>query len=359
MPGLNDLCRAYWDLYLADRPTFASVIGRHEYDGEVEDPSPPARAAHMASLRHLRRELEEVDADDDPITRDLLAANLEADLAEAETQITVWPVDPNLGLHSSLLRYTAQTQATEPSHAKALADRFRQVPGMLYAALARHRQLAAAGLAPAAASVRRTLDQLDAYLESGTDTDPFVSLSLPSGWEGAEAWRAEMEDIVTRSIRPAASDYRQGVAELLEEARPDETPGICHLPDGNRIYPRLVERFVTVAYDPGDIHVIGREHATRSLISEYARAGSEAFGASEHTEIFERLRTDSTLRYSSAQEMLEHAREIVARAWAAIDGWLGARPDGPCRVEPVPAALAKDMPPAYYLQPSPDGSRPG
>ena len=100
-------------------------------------------------------------------------------------------------------------------------------------------------------------------------------------------------------------------------------------------------------------------HATETLAEEYAEIGSEAFGLSGTAEIFSRLRDDPDLRYKSGEEMLEHARQVITWAWANIDGWLGARPDGPCRVEPVPAALAKDMPPAYYMAPATDGSRPG
>jgi uncharacterized protein (DUF885 family) len=65
------------------------------------------------------------------------------------------------------------------------------------------------------------------------------------------------------------------------------------------------------------------------------------------------------MRFTSEEEMLQHARDTVARAWDAVDGWFNIRPDTPCVVVPVPAALAAAMPPAYYMQPPTDGSRPG
>jgi len=75
--------------------------------------------------------------------------------------------------------------------------------------------------------------------------------------------------------------------------------------------------------------------------------------------IFERLHSDPAMRFTSETEMLEHARATLDRAWAAVDDWFGARPDTPCNVVPVPAAIASAMPPAYYMQPPVDGSRPG
>lgn len=57
--------------------------------------------------------------------------------------------------------------------------------------------------------------------------------------------------------------------------------------------------------------------------------------------------------------MLQHARDALKRAWAEVDAWFAHRPDTPCDVVPVPAAVAPAMPPAYYSQPPVDGSRPG
>jgi len=75
--------------------------------------------------------------------------------------------------------------------------------------------------------------------------------------------------------------------------------------------------------------------------------------------VFERLHSDPSLRFSSEEQMLEHARAAIDRAWNAVDDWFGARPDTPCTVVPVPADQAPALPPAYYMQPPIDGSRPG
>lgn len=360
MSRVLELAQRYWETRLADQPSYATLIGNHEYDAEIEDLSDEARNAFTSRLRGLLAEVEATPADENPVTRALLAAVIRADLVEEETEVLVWPVDPNIGIHSKTLRFAAQTRALEPGHGEALTERYAQIPRMLDQALGRHRRQVKRGLTPAAASVQRAIDQIEAYLASELAEDAFVNLSLPEGWDRAETWRSRMEEMVRGRLRPAYARYRDDLmTEILPAARPDAQAGLRHLPEGEDIYSRLVERFVTVPYDPTEIHRIGHTHATETLRSEYAFTGAEAFGISDHTELFDRLRTDPALRYGSAEEMLEHGRQTVARAWAAIDGWLGARPDGPCEVHPVPASLAKDMPPAYYMQPAPDGSRPG
>lgn len=360
MPTIDELADDYWALYVASNPSYASLIGNHDHDDQLEQFSGESLDTRASDLRALRHRIDASHPGDDPITRSLLITMIEADLTELETEILVAPPDPLLGVHSLNLRYSAQTGALEPSQADALAKRYAQIPNQLLDVAAHHRRLAEAGKTPAAVSVQRTIDQIDAYLASSIETDPFVTLTLPEGWTDEGRWRSTMETIVTGAIRPAYAEYREGLAtEILAGARGDDRPGICHVDNGEAIYARLVERFVTVAHDPADIHNVGTVHATETLMDEYRRVGTEAFGTADSAEIFARLRSDRSLRYQSAEEMLSHAEEIVARAWGAIDGWLGARPDGPCRVLAVPETLAKDMPPAYYMAPALDGSRPG
>lgn len=83
------------------------------------------------------------------------------------------------------------------------------------------------------------------------------------------------------------------------------------------------------------------------------------FGTDKLPEIFERLRNDPALRWSSGEEMLESARSAIGRAEAEAPNWFGRIPPQPWVVEPVPAEAAPGAPAAYYMWPSQDGSRPG
>jgi uncharacterized protein (DUF885 family) len=69
--------------------------------------------------------------------------------------------------------------------------------------------------------------------------------------------------------------------------------------------------------------------------------------------------SDRALRYESRDEMLEHARRVVAHAEAEAPNWFGVVPDEPWVVEPVPAAEEEAMALAYYMVGALDGSRPG
>ena len=75
--------------------------------------------------------------------------------------------------------------------------------------------------------------------------------------------------------------------------------------------------------------------------------------------IFERMLSDPALRYRDHDEMLEHARRVVAHAEAEAPKWFGVVPDQACLVEPIPAAEEEGMALAYYMVGAVDGSRPG
>ena len=53
------------------------------------------------------------------------------------------------------------------------------------------------------------------------------------------------------------------------------------------------------------------------------------------------------------------ARRYLAAATAAMGDWFGRLPVSPCEITAIPAAIAEDMPVAYYFPPADDGSRPG
>lgn len=129
--------------------------------------------------------------------------------------------------------------------------------------------------------------------------------------------------------------------------------------NGEAIYRHMIHKYTQLDRSPQEIHQLGLEWATERLPAEWSAVGKRALGLDNIGELFERLQTDPVFRFTSEEEMLDHARATIDRAWGAVDQWFGARPDTPCQVVPVPESIAPAMPPAYYMQPPPDRSREG
>jgi uncharacterized protein (DUF885 family) len=92
---------------------------------------------------------------------------------------------------------------------------------------------------------------------------------------------------------------------------------------------------------------------------EYREIGGRVFGVATEQEVFERLRTDPALRWTSADELLDAARAAIERAKAEAPKWFGRLPSQDCEVRPVPDDEAPGAAGAYYMPPALDGSRPG
>lgn len=362
---LNELAARFWRLVCEYSPTVATVRGEHGFNDVLrsfQDQDLDDLADRFRSIEAEVRALDTTQWDTQGrITAGLLAHESDIWATEIEDRFMVAAVDPYLGAHTRILSDTQQNTVQTADQAYALLDRYRSVRPYLEGALALSLENARAGMTPAAASVERVLSQLDGYLASGLDDDPFLKLSLPgTDPEATTTWREKAREIVTTVIRPAVADYRSDLAtEIGPIARPDDKAGLVWMTGGERIYASLVHKYTQTGRSAAEIHGIGQDWGTDILVSEWVDIGKAAFGLGTMEETFERLHTDPEMRFNSEEEMLQHARDTVARAWEAVDGWFNIKPDTPCVVVPVPAAFAAAMPPAYYMQPPTDGSRPG
>lgn len=295
----------------------------------------------------------------DRITVGLLEHEAGVWATEIEQRFLVAAVDPYLGPHTRILSDTQQNTVQNGDQAAALLDRYRAIPAYLADAMALHIANAQSGMTPAEASLTRVLSQLDGYLASTLETDPFLKLRLSSPDEQAR-WLKRAQELVLTTIRPALAEYQRNlISEIGPMARPDAQAGLMWMTNGEQIYASLIHKYTQLDKTPQEIHEIGQQWGTEILVDEWVETGTRAFGLDTMESIFERLHSDPSMRFGSEDEMLQHARSTVDRAWDAVDEWFNIRPDTACNVVPVPAALAAAMPPAYYMQPPSDGSRPG
>jgi uncharacterized protein (DUF885 family) len=363
----NDALRAitdeYWEAKLEASPLFASFLGDHRYDDRADDLSAEAEQRLRGTWAALRERASALDGEldeTDRVTRDLLVHELDDNVRGIDLRLAELASDQMEGIHADLLITAAQLRAPEPEHATMALERARQFGRMLAQASERFRQGLAAGRTPARINVERSINQVDGYLSSPLESDPFANLAGPDDWDGLEAWRGQLTDIVRDDLRPAFARYRDVLRdELLPVARPDDRAGLQWLDDGAELYQALIEIHTGLPLTPDELHAIGRAEATEDLPAQYVELGGRELGTTELPEIFARLLDDPALRYRDGDEILAHARACLDAAGEAMGDWFGILPQAPCELRPVPDYLAADAPAAYYTPPAPDGSRPG
>lgn len=368
MSRLDDLAERHWRESLVAAPTAATLFGVHDHDDRLPDPSAEAEADRREQLLALRSDLEDVAAttDAERVVRASLEVDVALDLAAlggeggAGASMTLLACNQMTGPHQTWLRTMPQLTYPEPAHARMAVERYRGAAGHLDGYADRFAEAVDRGLPPVRRNVERLLASIEGYRDGPLADDPLVAVGGPADWDEEEAWRDSLHDAVRDDVRPAMAAFADRVrAEQLPEGRDDDHAGLCHVDDSGQVYAALVQRYTSLELDPSEVHEIGVEHIEGQLAREWSELGRRTHGVDDPTTLMDVLRTDASLQYGSAEAMEEHAREAVQRATAAMDGWFGRLPEAECVVRPVPDYLAESSAPAYYVQPAPDGSRPG
>lgn len=362
--ALRDVADRYWEARLEASPLFATFLGDHRYDDRVDDLSEAGEAAHRTTWLGFLGDAEAIDPagldETDRVTRQLLIEEIGDAVSGIDARLLELTSDQMQGIHAELLTMAGQLRAAEPEHAAMAVRRISAMGTMLDQAVDRYRAGLAAGRTPARTCIDRSLNQIDGYLGSPLDQDPFANLAGPDDWDGTDSWRAELRAAVEGELRPAFARYRTALAdELLPVARPDDQPGLCWLADGDDLYRQLIRLHTGLDLTPEELHEIGMQEATVELPAQYRVLGRRAFGTDDLAEIFDHLLNDQDLRYADGDEIIADARRCLDEATAAMGDWFGIVPQAPCVLTPIPDYLAADAPAAYYTPPAPDGSRPG
>jgi uncharacterized protein (DUF885 family) len=352
--ALDRLADAYWEAFLRRHPTFATAIGDRRFDDRLEDESAAAKDAWRAMLDDFDRDLADIGDAGDPTTRAALADALGVDRAVLDADVPAFTVDPMNGPQVELLNIPSYQPLRSPDEAEALLERWRTMPAYLDQAVADLRRGTGEGRTPVAMLCTKVVQQLDELLAK-PDAD----------WPLAEPARAMPEirdrllELIGDGIRPAFERYRTVlVDEIAPVARPDDRPGLVHIPGGAESYRHLVRAHTSLELAAEDVHAIGVEEIER-IDAEFVELGARVLGTDGLAATLRALREDPALHFRTREEIEATARASLDRANSAIGEWFGRLPKAACEVVVMPEHEEKHSTIAYYRDPAADGSRPG
>jgi len=361
--ALARIAEDYFRRWMAADPLTATEFGVPGHDAEVPDPSLEAERAHLAELDRIAERARAVDPAtldaEERVTRSMLLRTI-AD-RQAELAARLWEVAvtaTTTGLQTRLFALVPRAPLSDAGRARDYLERCRKLGGYLDGVLERHLQAKAEGRFPPARGVRQTIAQLDDYLASDLREDPLLR-PVPPAEVDADAWRGEAAAIVTTVVRPAMRRYREGLAdELLPVARDDDHVGVCYLAGAAACYAASVRAHTTTELTPEQIHQTGLD-LLDDLREELADLGGRVLGTDRGAEVLERLRSDASLRFRDADEILAAAEDALRRAEIARPQAFNSYDIAPCVVEAIDPVEAKDSVLGYYLPATADGTRPG
>jgi uncharacterized protein (DUF885 family) len=355
---IDSLAAEYWAHYLEIQPTNAHLLAEYGGAGRFEEASREAEDREIAALREFVRRADALDPatldDQQEVTRAVLVSDATTRADESEARLTELSADPIFGAQVSVPILMGMLAFPDAEVAEALVDKFRGL-GRYYRELAeRHREGIANGRLPAAFAVAETVAQLDSMLSKPVADDPLLVTTPPPGGLDVDAWKAQLRRAVESEVRPGMYAYRDVLRdEVLPLSRPDDKCGLGWLADGDAAYAATLRLYTTTGKAAQEIHDIGLAQIEK-LADEYRGLGPEVVGTDDLAEIFEAMRTDPKLHFSSGDELVEASEVAMQRAWDAMPAWFEVLPQAPCAVQPTLTGAK-----AFYFPPASDGSRGG
>lgn len=364
---LAPLARAYWIAYLRQSPLFATAIGVRDYDDKLSDITPEGRAQWIAQLEEFQERavaiLEDRLSPTERTTWSELITSVSTDLDWARSDLEEWTVDPLNGPVVSFLNVESYQSVRTPDDAHKMVSRWGAMASFVDDHVANLRQGLRAGKVAVRAGAMKVIEQIEDLAAKPVAEWPLLKPLAGSHpkWKAEDraAFRDGLTSAVRDAVRPAVLRLGDVLRkEILPRARPDERPGLMHVPGGAVAYHQLIHAHTALDLSPDDVHATGLREVAR-INGEMEDLGKRVFGTRNRAEILNKLRTDPALYFRTRDEVEDKAREALARARRAIPRYFGRLPKADCEVVRIEPHEEKHSTIAYYRWPAADGSRPG
>ncbi|MEC7865676.1 MAG: DUF885 domain-containing protein, partial [Pseudomonadota bacterium] len=136
------------------------------------------------------------------------------------------------------------------------------------------------------------------------------------------------------------------------------TVGLYDIPKGKELYRYLAKSYTTTSLTPEEIHQIGLKEVSR-IRKEMDKVIKEVGFKGTFKEFLTFLREDQQFYYASPEELFEGYLAVSKRIDPEIVKLFRTLPRTPYGLRPIPIESAPDTTTAYYMSPTPNGSRPG
>jgi len=355
-PEVSALLDRYWEDMLRLDPLLATQVGDDRYDDLWPDASADGRTERLDVQRTAIRDAGKVDRPDlgldDRNAIDLLRAIAQRDIDATEFRLDRLMAVSHLWGPGTILGDLASIQqADTPERLQKYADRLRGLPAFL----AEMEVIAQDGIDARCTSamvvVDRAIAQLERLLALDASNSPALGAVDPDDAHGV----ALITGIVADTVQPAYARYLQALQAYRPHAT--ETIGLSALPGGTHLYDSQILAWTTLPLQAAEVHELGLQEFARIQQERTDLAGTLGFGSVEAA--IQAIAASGADRATSREDLLARAERQVQRGWDAAPAFFGRLPDANCDVKLVEPFREADMPMAFYMPPSADGSRAG
>jgi uncharacterized protein (DUF885 family) len=354
--AVNELADRFFEGVLEREPLFATILGDDRWDDRLPDLGADGRAAEAAALQETLAAAEGIDGEalepEQVITRDMLMLVARTHLEALDQKQYQLAINHIWGVQTMTVNAAQYQIADNPEGLGKLLTRLAAYPTAVEQYIDTLREGIADGRTSAAVPVRKQIEQIERLLSLPTENFPAVTLAHVANDDA----RDRVREATATHVYPALQRLRDFLADEYEShARPE--PGVSGTPGGDEAYRLAIRMQTTVATTPQEVHAFGLEDLAHIEAEKDEIAGR--MGQPDRHALIKALAEDPANHTDRRERLVELAQEQTARAFALAPQYFGRLPRADCEVKPVEAYRERETPPAFYMQPTIDGSRQG
>ena len=361
--GLRQTFIDYWQWRLAESPELATRVGAIEHNDRWRDWSKAARDRSRARREEFLRQVQYVGPGNltlsEHLSADLLEYELKTALEAEDSLALVQQVSQSDGLHNEVFEIIDQMPARTVRDYENIIARLRALPAYIDQSIDLMREQLAAHQAQPAVVVNLMLDQVVAQASAPADQSPLLVAfrTFPNGISAADQnrLRTEARAAYTQQFVSSWKRFESFLRDTyLKQARPEI--GLSTIPDGTRGYASLIRAYTTTRMPAAEIHQLGLKEVTR-IEGEMAGVAREAGFTGTVAQFERRLADDPAMHFSSQEEMLQYARNLLARVAPQLPRLFKKTPRMTVGVRPI-APDREASTASNYTAGTADGTRP-
>jgi uncharacterized protein (DUF885 family) len=362
---LHALFDRAWETRLRESPTFATSVGRHEYDDRMPSVTPKDLERRYEEHKRELKELKTIDRSKLPsnevVNHDMFQRQLDESIEGYELGDYQMPINADSGFHSGFSRLAQEMPLGSVKDYENYISRLRQWPRYVHEEI----ELMRLGVQRGFTVPRATLTGYDKTMSAHVVDDvtksvfwkPFEKFPTTVPADARERLRDEGRKAV---MDGAVAGYRDLLEFFDNEYLPHTrtTLGAYDLPNGRAYYQFKIREFTTTNLTPEEIHQIGLKEVER-ISAEMNDVMKQAGFSGDMAAFLHFLRTDPQFYAKTPYELLARASFIAKKIDGKLPSLFGKLPRLPYTVEPVPDDIAPKYTSGRYVG-APEGStKPG
>jgi uncharacterized protein (DUF885 family) len=361
---LHALFDRNWEQRLRESPTFATSVGRHEYDDKLGSVTPADLARRQEQRKATLAELLSIDRAKLPVEErvnyDIFQRQVEDGIESYLLGDYQMPINADSGFHSGFSRLAKEMPLATVKDYENYISRLKQWPRYVGEQIALMRLGLKSGMTVPRATLIGYEKSISAHVVDGPEKSVFWEplKKFPSTVPESEHERLRTEGraAVTAAISGYKSFYDFFVNEYFPGTR--TTLGAYDLPNGKKYYALKIREFTSLDLTPEQIHKIGLSEVDR-ISKEMNDVITQVGFKGDFAAFLQFLRTDPRFYAKTPEELLMRASFIAKRIDGKLPSEFKTLPRLPYTVEPVPPDIAPKYTSGRYVGAPQGSTQPG